>query len=399
MGIQTTSPLRMSSTRSDGRPFEPYNPALILGGLRARASPRSRWPTPTRPWPTTARSSAARWPTPPTGPIGIQKVQDPGRTTWSRPTTASPGQDKVETKQVVPPDVAATARTILHSVVTSGTGTNAYTGDPTEWGKTGTTENNGDAWFVGATQDITVAVWVGHADSVKPMLTEYGGAPVDGGTIPALIFNEIVNAYDQLKASEKAPAEEPSSDRRRRPVPTPGRSRAFEHRPAPQPQPSRRSRPAAAASRRQPRASRLRPPARAAAARHPAAAPAAAASPASAAGRSAQRPRQVLAAGGAEAPGKLDAARLMPIRGPVATRDLAPAVVAAAQLERAARSSGARFISSPIPSASVSLPGPRAQLAHPIAAAAPATSPRSPSAAPAPGSAPRPPRPRARRRS
>jgi penicillin-binding protein 1A len=97
--------------------------------------------------------------------------------------------------------VATTARTILHTVVTSGTGRNAYTGDPSEWGKTGTTENNGDAWFVGSNRDITVAIWVGHADSVKPMLTEYGGAPVDGGTIPALIFNEIVGAYDQLSHS------------------------------------------------------------------------------------------------------------------------------------------------------------------------------------------------------
>jgi penicillin-binding protein 1A len=137
----------------------------------------------------------------PEGPIGIQKVQDPDGNLVET-NDGSPGQDKVETKQVVPPDVAATARTLLHSVVTSGTGQNAYTGDPTEWGKTGTTENNGDAWFVGANKDITVAIWVGHANSVRPMLTEYGGAPVDGGTIPALIFNEIVGAYDQVKSSE-----------------------------------------------------------------------------------------------------------------------------------------------------------------------------------------------------
>ncbi len=37
------------------------------------------------------------------------------------------------------------------------------------------------------------------------MLTEYGGAPVDGGTIPALIFNEIVSAYDQLSAPGTIP--------------------------------------------------------------------------------------------------------------------------------------------------------------------------------------------------
>ncbi len=81
------------------------------------------------------------------GPIGIQKVQDTDGNLVET-NDGGPGQDKVETKQVVAPDVAATARTILHTVVTSGTGRNADTGDPAEWGKTGTTENNGDAWFV-----------------------------------------------------------------------------------------------------------------------------------------------------------------------------------------------------------------------------------------------------------
>jgi penicillin-binding protein 1A len=121
-----------------------------------------------------------------------------------------PGQDKVVTKQVVPPGVAATARTILHTVVTQGTGTNAYTGDPSEWGKTGTTEDNGDAWFVGATKEITVAVWVGHADSVKPMRTEYGGGPVDGGTIPALIFNDVLTAYEQLNGGNRSDRHPPA---------------------------------------------------------------------------------------------------------------------------------------------------------------------------------------------
>ena len=40
-------------------------------------------------------------------------------------------------------------------------------------GKTGTTENYGDAWFVGFTERYTVAVWVGYPDSIKSMETEY----------------------------------------------------------------------------------------------------------------------------------------------------------------------------------------------------------------------------------
>jgi penicillin-binding protein 1A len=208
MGIQTnlatTNHVKYSV---GGGPFEPYNPALILGGLETGVSPLEM----AHAYLTIQHNGQLMSGTmadSPTDPVAINKVSDapPGEGgSLIEPNDGGPGYDKVETKQVIPPNVAATARTMLHSVVTSGTGRNAYTGDPTEWGKTGTTENNGDAWFVGADKDITVAIWVGHADSLKPMLTEYGGAPVDGGTIPALIFNEIASAYDQLNAPGRHP--------------------------------------------------------------------------------------------------------------------------------------------------------------------------------------------------
>jgi penicillin-binding protein 1A len=201
MGIQTdlatTNHVKYSV---GGGPFEPYNPALILGGLQTGVSPLDM----AHAYQTLQHNGqilSGTMADSPDGPIGIQKVQDENDNLVET-NNGDPGQDKIQTKQVVPPGVATTARTILHTVVTSGTGRNAYTGDPSEWGKTGTTENNGDAWFVGSNRDITVAIWVGHADSVKPMLTEYGGAPVDGGTIPALIFSEIVGAYDQLSHSQ-----------------------------------------------------------------------------------------------------------------------------------------------------------------------------------------------------
>ena len=44
-----------------------------------------------------------------------------------------------------------------------------------------TTENYGDAWFVGYTPQIAVAVWVGYPDGLKPMLHEFGGKAVTGG--------------------------------------------------------------------------------------------------------------------------------------------------------------------------------------------------------------------------
>ena len=49
--------------------------------------------------------------------------------------------------------------------------------DRPEAGKTGTTDNYGDAWFVGYTPQLAVAVWVGYPNELKPMLTEFGGSP------------------------------------------------------------------------------------------------------------------------------------------------------------------------------------------------------------------------------
>ena len=59
-------------------------------------------------------------------------------------------------------------------------------------GKTGTTENYADAWFVGYCRDLAVAVWVGYPNEPIPMLTEYKGKPVAGGTYPAEIWKSFM---------------------------------------------------------------------------------------------------------------------------------------------------------------------------------------------------------------
>ena len=109
--------------------------------------------------------------------------------------TGASGENKLVDKQVIDPAVAAETRSILATVVSSGTGRRAQNGEPT-WGKTGTTDDNGDAWFCGATPKFTMCVWVGYPDTVRPMETEFGGAPVDGGTIPAEIFSRVATAYE-----------------------------------------------------------------------------------------------------------------------------------------------------------------------------------------------------------
>ncbi|MCY7303695.1 MAG: PBP1A family penicillin-binding protein [Thermoleophilia bacterium] len=97
---------------------------------------------------------------------------------------------------------------ILGRVVRSGTGKRAALVGRPAAGKTGTTDNYGDAWFVGYTPQLAVAVWVGYPDELKPMLTEFGGKPVAGGTLPALIWKSFMTRADkQLKLDpEQFPA-------------------------------------------------------------------------------------------------------------------------------------------------------------------------------------------------
>ena len=91
---------------------------------------------------------------------------------------------------------------ILQRVVTQGTGRLAALGDRPAAGKTGTTDNYGDAWFVGYTPQLAVAVWVGYPDVLQPMLTEFRGEPVTGGTLPALIWKEFMAAVAKQLGSE-----------------------------------------------------------------------------------------------------------------------------------------------------------------------------------------------------
>jgi penicillin-binding protein 1A len=90
---------------------------------------------------------------------------------------------------------------ILEGVIRSGTGKKAWLPDRAAAGKTGTTENYGDAWFVGYTPQLATAVWVGYPNKLKPMLTDYHGEPVAGGTFPA----EIWRTFTQLALAGTPP--------------------------------------------------------------------------------------------------------------------------------------------------------------------------------------------------
>ena len=224
MGIETDLSTSDTEYSIDGRPFTPYNPALILGGLEVGVTPMemahayNTLAADGRRLSGTLASSSG-------GPLAIVKVEkcedndhtgeiatcDEGDRELVEDTTGASGENEVVAKQVIDPGVAGTVKDVLSTVVSSGTGENAATGEPT-WGKTGTTDDNGDAWFCGATEEITACVWVGHADAVTPMETEFAGAPVDGGTFPALIFADLVNAYEEVQAAREAGEESDDDD-------------------------------------------------------------------------------------------------------------------------------------------------------------------------------------------
>ncbi len=109
--------------------------------------------------------------------------------------------NKPVSRAVLAPDDAALLTSILEDVVRSGTGRRAQLPDRPTAGKTGTTTDYGDAWFVGYTPQLATAVWVGYPNKLVPMLTEYHGDAVAGGTFPA----EIWRAFTQTALAGTAP--------------------------------------------------------------------------------------------------------------------------------------------------------------------------------------------------
>ncbi len=147
-----------------------------------------------------SRVSGTLAPEPGDSPVAYTKV------TGEDGKTIKGGDNQVMSTEVISPEVAQTAKDILGTVVTSGTGKNAAIGDDSQWGKTGTTDNNGDAWFCGAITEVTACVWVGYPDGITSMETEYGGAPVDGGTYPAIIWARVIEAWkgiEEIRAAER----------------------------------------------------------------------------------------------------------------------------------------------------------------------------------------------------
>jgi penicillin-binding protein 1A len=111
---------------------------------------------------------------------------------------------------VISQAVAYEVTRVLEENVQYGTGVAANFGRPAA-GKTGTTENHQDAWFVGYTPQLQAAVWVGYSRAEIPMESVHGIA-VAGGTFPAEIWHDFMEKAVARKAvrSFTVPSESPT---------------------------------------------------------------------------------------------------------------------------------------------------------------------------------------------
>jgi penicillin-binding protein 1A len=145
-------------------------PAESLGGLRLGVSPLEM----SRAYATIANGGDRL------EPIAVTKV------TFPDGHSETPFEQKKV--KVFSDGVAYEATKILEANILGGTGGAAAIGCPAA-GKTGTTDEFSDAWFVGYTPKLSTAVWVGHADSRESMPGAAGGvaaAPIWGAYMNAI---------------------------------------------------------------------------------------------------------------------------------------------------------------------------------------------------------------------
>jgi penicillin-binding protein 1A len=208
------------------------NLAMTLGGLKEGVTPLEM----AYAYSTLANNGERVWGTlgpSSRSPVAIEKVLDSDGHTRD--------QNRIRHTRVIPYGIAQTAKGILAQVIAGGTGKAAQIGEFAA-GKTGTTENYGDAWFVGFNKDLTVAVWVGYPDRLKPMLTEYHGSAVAGGTFPAEIWHDFMTAWIKIRDTRRAArlGKDPSqiTTPTTAPVATPTTTTPAQTAPAPAPAPS-----------------------------------------------------------------------------------------------------------------------------------------------------------------
>jgi penicillin-binding protein 1A len=141
-------------------------------------------------------------------PHGIDSIEADGRTIYQYPQDQTPAVDATDRASFYQ------LKTILQGVVARGTARAIASLSPYVAGKTGTTEDAVDGWFIGFTNDVTVAVWVGYdnADRKRRSL----GSSETGASVALPIFEPIMEAIWTRKIAPKAPLSGPSPEAQRR---------------------------------------------------------------------------------------------------------------------------------------------------------------------------------------
>ncbi|HKM87187.1 MAG TPA: transglycosylase domain-containing protein [Xanthobacteraceae bacterium] len=140
-------------------------------------------------------------------PHGIDAIEENGRIIYEYPKTPPPmigAADRASFYQL---------KTMLQGVVERGTARAIKALSPYVAGKTGTTEDAVDGWFIGFTNDVTVAVWVGYdnGDGKRRSL----GASQSGARVALPIFEPIMAAIWAEGVAPKTPLSGPSREAQR----------------------------------------------------------------------------------------------------------------------------------------------------------------------------------------
>ncbi len=150
------------------------------------------------------------------------------------------GDHERKAKRAISEDVAADVREALGAVVRRGTGYTVRMRGVDVYGKTGTTEDHRDAWFVGFARGYAIAVWVGHRSN-RPM-NHVHGIRVTGNSFPAQIFKRTLTAmldkyeFDKGTSNERS-ARRSGADPEASPNPSPSPSLEPSEEPMPSPDP------------------------------------------------------------------------------------------------------------------------------------------------------------------
>src|SRR5699024_6560242 len=127
-------------------------------------------------------------------PYGVRQVTGQSGVLLYRRSGEGPGR-------VIEAPVQAAMVDLLHASVEWGTSRAAAPGRPAG-GKTGTTQDSRDAWFIGFTAELVVGVWMGNDDGTRMQR-------VTGGGLPARLWNRIVTRSLEGQPVQALPVQAP----------------------------------------------------------------------------------------------------------------------------------------------------------------------------------------------